>query len=161
MVSGSFTDECTSSIAVERLWKAGILDAHNLIPKIASDQIKSIEIIQGDGGVGTVKKFCFTEAVKPFSTLTDRVEVLDNEKHIFKYSIVEGGLIGLRLKSYSVETTLESGGDGSSVVKVNVEYETLDETDLTGDEKGMIKGGVSKMMKGVEAYLAANPDAYA
>lgn len=61
MVSGSFTDEFSSPVAVDRLWKAGILDTHNLMPKIAPDYVKSVEVLEGNGGVGTVKKFNFTD----------------------------------------------------------------------------------------------------
>lgn len=87
--------------------------------------------------------------------------MLDNENHIFKYSVIDGGLIGTRLKSYSFEVKIVPEADGKSFGKVAVEYETLDETDLTEEERSKIKGGVFMLMKGVEVFLLANPDAYA
>lgn len=48
----SFTDEDL---------KASILDSHNLIPKLMPQSIKSIELIQGDGGAGSIKQINFVE----------------------------------------------------------------------------------------------------
>lgn len=59
MVAGSFTHETRSSVAPERLWKAAILD-HELIPTLCSEQIASLELIEGDGGVGTITKLTLT-----------------------------------------------------------------------------------------------------
>lgn len=86
--------------------------------------------------------------------------MLDNENKIYKYSIIGGSLIGLRLKLCSYELKFELGSDGSSVGKLTVEYETLDDTDLSEEEKGMLMEGPVGMMKAVEGFLLANPDAY-
>lgn len=61
MVLGSIVGEYKSPIAVERLWKALICDAHNFMPKALPQVISSIDLLEGDGGVGTIKKFNFTE----------------------------------------------------------------------------------------------------
>lgn len=55
----SFTEEFTSPISAPRLFKALILDADNLLPKIVPQAIKSIEILDGNGGPGTIKKLTF------------------------------------------------------------------------------------------------------
>ena len=52
--------EVTSSVPAARLFKAFILD-DNLIPKVFPQAIKSVEIIEGDGGVGTIKLITFGE----------------------------------------------------------------------------------------------------
>jgi len=59
----TFTQEFTTSIAPSRMFKALILDSHNLIPKIAPQGIKSIEFIEGDGGVGSIKQTNFAEGM--------------------------------------------------------------------------------------------------
>lgn len=60
---GVFTYE-TESISVippARLFKAFFLDADNLIPKVVPQAVKSAEIIEGNGGPGTIKKITFGE----------------------------------------------------------------------------------------------------
>ena len=57
----TYTDEYTSSIPPSRLFKAVVIDAPNLIPKIFPQVVKSIEIIQGDGWVGSIRQINFAE----------------------------------------------------------------------------------------------------
>lgn len=93
--------------------------------------------------------------------MKDRIDVIDDEKHVFKYTVIEGGLIGLkRLKSYSFEIHVEPTSDGGSLSKMIVEYES-DDGLLTDEEAGKIKGGIIGMVKSVEGYLNENPEAYA
>lgn len=49
----------SSSLTPERLFRALVLDGYNLIPKVAPNAVKSTEILEGDGGVGTIKKITF------------------------------------------------------------------------------------------------------
>lgn len=161
MVAGSFTREDVSTVSIDRLWKAGILDAHNLMPKLLPDFISKVEILEGDGGIGTVKKFHFSEAVKEFRFIVDKTEVLDNENHIIKQTIIEGGLISLRLKSYSFEMKFEVGSNGETLEKITVEYDTLDDTPLSVEEEEQISTSLSLMTKAIEGHLIANPAAYA
>jgi len=56
----NFEDETTSIVAPARLYKALVTDSDNLIPKVI-DAIQSIEIVEGNGGAGTIKKLTFVE----------------------------------------------------------------------------------------------------
>uniref|UniRef100_A0A164SJC3 Bet v I/Major latex protein domain-containing protein n=1 Tax=Daucus carota subsp. sativus TaxID=79200 RepID=A0A164SJC3_DAUCS len=47
--------EATSSVSAEKLFKALCLDIDTLLPQVVPGAIKSAEILEGDGGVGTVK----------------------------------------------------------------------------------------------------------
>ena len=51
----TYEAETTTVITPARLFKAFVLDADNLIPKVAPQAIKSSEIIEGNGGPGTMK----------------------------------------------------------------------------------------------------------
>ncbi|XP_077242775.1 class-10 pathogenesis-related protein 1-like [Tasmannia lanceolata] len=160
MVVGSFTDEMVYSLPLERLWKANG-DTHNLIPKIMPGSVSSIDVLEGSGGVGTVKKFNFTEAVKDFSFMKTRIDAVDDAKYVFKYTVIDGGLVGVNVKWYSFEMKFEATADGGSLSKIKVEYDSLGDSLLTEDEIAQIKAGNQGMVKAVEGYLQANPDAYA
>ncbi|KAK3189029.1 hypothetical protein Dsin_028590 [Dipteronia sinensis] len=162
MVTGTIVDEYKSPIAIERLWRAMVVDAHNLMPKILPQIISSIEILEGDGGVGTIKKLTFTDAVKEFSYFTDRVEVMDGENHVFKYSVVEGGLVGLKVSSYVTEVILTPANDGGGcLAKLKIEYESLGESLLSEEDAAKIISGTVAMVKAVDEYLLENFNAYA
>lgn len=57
----TFTEEFTSPVAAGKLFKALVLDSDNLLPKILPQAFKSIEIVEGNGGPGTIKKLTFAE----------------------------------------------------------------------------------------------------
>ncbi|KOM54219.1 hypothetical protein LR48_Vigan10g011100 [Vigna angularis] len=56
----TFEDETTSPVAPATLYKALVKDADNIVPK-AVDSFKSVEIVEGNGGPGTIKKISFLE----------------------------------------------------------------------------------------------------
>lgn len=47
--------EAPSSVPAEKLYKGSFLDMDTVVPKAYPQGIKSIKIIEGDGGVGTIK----------------------------------------------------------------------------------------------------------
>ena len=55
----TYTDEHTSAILPSRIFKASIIDSHNLMPKLLPDAIKSVEFLKGDGGAGSIKQINF------------------------------------------------------------------------------------------------------
>ncbi|MQM03543.1 hypothetical protein Taro_036322 [Colocasia esculenta] len=161
MVAGSFTEEYESPVALGRLWKAGILDAHVLMPKLLPEVIASVDVVEGDGGAGTVTQFNFTEAVTEHKFIRDRLDEIDSDNHVFKYTVIDGGLLGSTLKSYSYELKLEEAAGGGSKGKVTVHYDTVGDSPLTGEQIGQLTFGLVGMMKAVEGFLQANPDQYA
>ncbi|KAF5465423.1 hypothetical protein F2P56_015434 [Juglans regia] len=162
MITGIIVDEHTSPVAVERIWKASIGDMRNLMPRILPQLVSSIVILEGDGGAGTIMQHNLKNAVKEFGFVKDRIEVIDHENHIFKYSVIEGGLVGLKLKSFTAEITFSSTRElGGCLAKVKIEYESLEDGSLLSEEDvTSIKEGNLAMMKAVEEYLLADPNAY-
>lgn len=57
----TFTQEYTSPVAPSRMFKALILDSNILIPKLLPQFIKSVDVIQGGEGAGTIEQVNFTE----------------------------------------------------------------------------------------------------
>ncbi|KAL6343754.1 hypothetical protein AAG906_027524 [Vitis piasezkii] len=130
--------EVTSSIPPAKMFKAFVLDVDNLIPKVLPQAIKCVEIIEGDGGPGTIKKITFGEAVLFFFSLT-RWYAAGSQFNYVK---------------------LVASPDGGSICKNISKYHTKGDIQITEDQ---IKAGKEKamgMFKAIEAYLLANPDAY-
>ncbi|XP_077218956.1 major allergen Pru ar 1-like [Tasmannia lanceolata] len=157
MVVGSFYEEFKSPISPSRLWKAAIVDSHNLIPIVAPQYIASIELLQG-GGAGTIKKINFTQAMKGVSYIKTRVDVLDENNFSYKYSVIEGNE---NYESASYEIKLEGSSDGGSVCKIRGEYKTVGDYVPTEEESKAGKEGSVNMFKAIEAYLVVNHNAYA
>lgn len=60
MSSGAWNHEVESSVAAGRLFKAAILDWHNLGPKIVPEVIVRAAPVSGDGDVGSIRELYFT-----------------------------------------------------------------------------------------------------
>lgn len=55
------TQEFTSPIARERIFKALVLESNVVLPKLLPQTFKSINLLKGDGGVGSIEQVNFTE----------------------------------------------------------------------------------------------------
>lgn len=53
--------ERVSVVAPARLYKAIVLDYSTVFPKALSNTVKSVELIEGDGGPGSIKKFTLVD----------------------------------------------------------------------------------------------------
>ena len=53
--------EVATTIPAAKMFKAFVLDGSTLIAKILPQAIKSIDILEGDGGAGTIKQINFGE----------------------------------------------------------------------------------------------------
>ncbi|PKI40691.1 hypothetical protein CRG98_038946 [Punica granatum] len=143
-----FSQEFTTSVAPSRMFKALILDSHNLIPKIVPQGIKSIEFVEGDGG-------------GHFKYLKHRINALDIENLVYKYTLTEGDVIFDRVEKVVYEVKFETTGAGGCICKMTREYHAKGDVELRDED---IKQGKDKAMglyKVVEEYLLANPNVYA
>ncbi|GMI80143.1 MLP-like protein 423 [Hibiscus trionum] len=154
----SYSDEYTSTIPPARLFKALIVDSHNLIPKLMPLAIKSIEIT-GDGGAGSTRQINFAEG-NQVKYMKNRVDELDEKNFSFKYSMIEGNGTMDKLEKITYEVKFETTPDGGSKSKMTSTYYTKGDFELTEEE---VKAGKEKalaMYKAVEGYLLQNPEAY-
>ncbi|KAK4477835.1 hypothetical protein RD792_017098 [Penstemon davidsonii] len=156
----TYEHEITSSIPPKKIFKAFVLDADNLIPKILPQAIKSVQILEGDGGVGTLKLVTFGEGSQ-YKSVTHRVDEIDETNCTYKYSVVEGDALAGVLDSISYVVKIEAGPDEGSVCKTTSVYYTKGEDHHITEDK--IKEGKEKtkaLFKAIEAHLHANHDLY-
>ncbi|XP_030463070.1 major allergen Pru ar 1-like [Syzygium oleosum] len=156
----TYAQEFTTPIAPSRMFEALILDSHNLIPKIAPQGIKSIEFVEGDGGAGSIKVTNFAEGGH-LKFLKHRIDALDTENLVCKYTLIEGDVVFNKIESVAYEVKFLASSDSGCVCKMTSEYHTKGDVELKEED---IKQGKEKAMglyKVVEEYLLANPDVYA
>ena len=154
-----YESETVSAVPPARLFKALVLDADNLIPKIAPQAIKSVDILEGNGGPGTVKKSSFGEGSN-YKYVKHQVDGLDAENFTYSYSMIEGDALGDVIEKISYETKLVASADGGSVVKSTSKYHTKGDHEIKEENVKEGKEKASHLFRAIEAYLLANPDAY-
>ncbi|EFJ10022.1 hypothetical protein SELMODRAFT_102887 [Selaginella moellendorffii] len=150
MVTTTFED-VELNASSDRLWNA-LKDSSNLFPKIIPDKIKSIELLEGTGGTGSVRLLTFGPA--PY--VKEKVEFVDEESKTMTVSALEGGAIGQHFTSFKRTAAFKPGKDDTTtLLSISVDYEPIGEPPLE-----QIKSSLVDLLKAEEAFLQANADAY-
>ncbi|MED6219000.1 hypothetical protein PIB30_031788 [Stylosanthes scabra] len=152
---GIFTSESeqVSPVGAARLFKAIVLDYSNVWPKALPGFIQSAEIIEGDGGSGSIKKLTLADGY-----VKHKVEALDAENFVYHYSIIEGTVLPENVEKISNEYKLVPNADGGCIVKSISKYYTKGDEQLTQEFLNVGKEKSASFTKAVEAYIFANPD---
>lgn len=98
----------------------------------------------------------------PYRPTRERTDVLDREKLEYAYTLLEGGPLGEKLESATYRMKLTASADGGgSLCSVAAEYHPKPGVELTAEEVNADKEAFLGAFQALEAYLLANPDAYA
>ncbi|ONK63369.1 uncharacterized protein A4U43_C07F14420 [Asparagus officinalis] len=135
-----------------------MLDWHNLGPKIVPDFIASGSVVSGEGAVGSIREIKISNNALPFSYMKERLDFIDHDKFEVKNTLVEGGGLGKQFESATSHFKFEPSGNVGCIVKVTATYKLLPGI---ADESAKAKEGMTNHIKAAEAYLLANPTAYA
>lgn len=52
-------DQVTVNVPINDLWKAMASDVRHVVPKVLPDIVQEVELLEGDGGLGTMLLFKF------------------------------------------------------------------------------------------------------
>ncbi|KAJ9180522.1 hypothetical protein P3X46_008753 [Hevea brasiliensis] len=83
-------------------------------PQAYKHFVKSCHVIVGDGDVGTLREVHVVSGL-PAANSTERLEILDDERHVISFSVVGGDH---RLVNYKSVTTLHPSPAGNGTVVV-------------------------------------------
>ncbi|ESR32710.1 hypothetical protein CICLE_v10006074mg [Citrus x clementina] len=155
------TQSFVTQVSPSRMFKALILDSHNICPRLLFSSIKSIEYFEGDGDVGTIKQINYIEGGEIRYT-KHRVDALDKEKFMCKYRFIEGdGFIDSMLEFLTHEIKFEGYGQGGCVCKITCDFKAKEGVEIKGIDIELVKHKPLGMYEVVEAHLKAYPQLYA
>ncbi|KAH6820950.1 hypothetical protein C2S53_015252 [Perilla frutescens var. hirtella] len=157
MVAITYDIEIPSPVPAAKIFKAVVLDADALIPKIMPQAIKNVEILEGDGGVGTVKVIHFGEGSQ-YKSVKHRVDAIDKENLTHTYSIIEGDALSDVIESITYHIKIVPTEEGGSICKNRSIYNTKGDAQISEEKIKEGKEKATAMFKAIEAYLQANPD---
>ncbi|CAH1454422.1 unnamed protein product [Lactuca virosa] len=150
--------EVTSSLPAAKLFKV-YGDFDTLAPKVDPQTFKSVNIIEGDGGVGSIKRITFGDGV-PYKNSKHRVDAIDISNLSVSYTIFEGdALLGI-IDSATHHIKFVPSADGGSVYKHSTEFNCKPDAQLSEDILNLAKEAFKNTFKAIEAYAIAHPQAY-
>ncbi|XP_030545593.2 major allergen Pru ar 1-like [Rhodamnia argentea] len=150
--------EVVTPIPPTRMFKAFVFDSDKIFPKILPHAFESIEVIEGDGGPGTIKKITFGEA-SHFKYAKHRVDAPDQEKLTYSYGWIEGDALMNIFEKISYDIKIEAGPEGGSICKNRSKYYATGDIQFTEEQIKEGKEKVLGLFKALEGYLLANPNA--
>jgi abscisic acid receptor (PYR/PYL family) len=83
-------------------------------PQAYKQFVKSCNVVGGDGDVGTLREVSVVSGL-PAARSTERLEILDEERHVISFRIVDGDH---RLANYRSVTTLHPSPAGNGTVVI-------------------------------------------
>ncbi|KAJ4950198.1 hypothetical protein NE237_027030 [Protea cynaroides] len=124
---GEVSNDVEVGVTMDKVWDIyGSLKLAKVSGELLAGMVDKIEILEGDGGVGTKMKATFPPG-SGFDYTIEKYTTLDHEKHLKVAEIIEGGPLKLGFSLYRVLIeTIEKDAD-SAIIRSTIQYEIDDE----------------------------------
>ncbi|KAA0041657.1 hypothetical protein IC582_007412 [Cucumis melo] len=122
------SDESEIQAPAAKVWKLyGGLEIAKFIPVHLPNLIHKIEVLEGDGGEGTLLHVTFAHGLGGPTSYKEKFVKIDNENRIKIAEMVEGGYLDLGFTLYKFRVEIIEKSEESCIVKSSVEYELEEE----------------------------------
>ncbi|XP_076921500.1 root allergen protein-like [Bidens hawaiensis] len=158
MTTASIEFEIPSKFPAELVFKV-FKNFPDLAPKVNPQVFKSIELVEGDGGVGSIRLFTFGNAV-PFTSGKFKHDVIDASTFTFNFTFFEGDCLMGILDSINHHVKIVHFADGGCVFKQTVIYNCKGDEKPSNEVLNLEKELYVKTYNALEAYATAHPEAY-
>ncbi|GER50184.1 major pollen allergen Aln g 1 [Striga asiatica] len=146
-------------VSPSRLFKILITESQEVLPKF-KNLIKSVEIVQGhEIAAGCVVKTTFPDGA-PFKFMTHRIDAIDNENYMCNYTLIDGDVLGEKVEKVCYEIKLEASANGGCKIKLDIEYHSKGDAEITNKETEMGTEQALRLYKAYEEYIIAHPSIF-
>ncbi|XP_042020193.1 norbelladine synthase-like [Salvia splendens] len=128
---GTMSAEMTVDVPATKAWK---VYGTRQLPKVAeeanSDFISRVDVVQGDGGAGTILEVVFRPGMRGgMKSFKEKFIVVDNEKRVKEAEVVEGGFLDLGFTLYRMRFNVieVEGNEKQCITRSTIEYELKEE----------------------------------
>ncbi|KAJ6703991.1 S-NORCOCLAURINE SYNTHASE 2-LIKE [Salix viminalis] len=83
-----------------------------------------VEVIEGDGGVGTIVKLTFPGTSGGY--MKEIFRIMDDEKRVKETEMIEGGHLDLGFDVYRIRLEIIEKDDESAIIRATISYELDD-----------------------------------
>ncbi|RRT35809.1 hypothetical protein BHE74_00043185 [Ensete ventricosum] len=127
-MKGTLCHELEVGLPAGELWEVyGTLRLAQLVVELVPHVLQKVDIVEGDGGVGTVLHLTFPAGDGPQYYKEKYVKV-DDENRVKEATVVEGGYLEIGFLSFLVRLEIIDKEEGvSSIIRSTIEYEVDEE----------------------------------
>ncbi|XP_071702701.1 root allergen protein-like [Rutidosis leptorrhynchoides] len=150
--------EFTSPLPAPKLFNV-YSDFDNIATKVEPETYKSINIIQGDGGVGSIRSTTYADGYR-FKGIISKVDAIDKTNLSLSNTGFEGDALMGIVDTATHHIKFVPSSDGGSISKHTVELKCKGDSTLGEDTINFVKEACGKTFKAIESYVNAHPEAY-
>ncbi|CAN6249967.1 unnamed protein product [Urochloa humidicola] len=126
-MKGSLCHEYETELPAADVWEVyGGLLVGQLVPQLVPEVYPKVELVEGDGSVGTVFLVSFPPGTPGSSTFKEKFIKIDNENYIKEALIIEGGFLDRGFQKYLVRIEIIGKEEKASIIRSTIEYEVDD-----------------------------------
>ncbi|XP_062226590.1 norbelladine synthase-like [Phragmites australis] len=152
MDRGSLCHEFDTGLPAADVWEVyGGLLVGELVPQLLPKVFSKVELVEGDGGAGTVLLVTFSPGTPGSETLKEKFIKVDNENYIKETIVTEGGFLDHGFQKYLIRIEIIGKEDKTSIIRSTIEYEVDDEH--TNNAPVVSTGGLAAIAEAVTKYI--------
>ncbi|XP_039122876.1 norbelladine synthase-like [Dioscorea cayenensis subsp. rotundata] len=123
-MKGTLSHELEISLPADEIWSVYRgLELAELVVKLLPTVIYKMDLVEGDGGVGTILHLYFPPGTPLVQSYKEKFTKIDDEKRIKEAYVVEGGYLELGFISYMVRFEVIEKSEADSIIMSTIEYE--------------------------------------
>ncbi|XP_073111631.1 norbelladine synthase [Elaeis guineensis] len=127
-MKGSLFHKLEVGLPAGEVWEVyGTLRLAQLVVELLPHVLQKVDVIEGDGGVGTVLHLTFPPGIPGVQFSKEKFVKIDNEKRVKEALVVEGGFLELGFRSVLYRLEIIEKDSNSSIIKSAIEYEIDEE----------------------------------
>ncbi|KAK7855037.1 phytohormone-binding protein [Quercus suber] len=139
-------------VGLNALWKALTKELRFVVPKVLPNIVKDVELIEGDGGLGTLLLFNFFSGdVSVAVCQKEEIVELEESLHRIALQVLEGGHLNKGFSFYKTTFQLNAIAKQETLVDVTVSSET--ETDQESTMPSKTIEATLEFLKCLETYI--------
>ncbi|XP_060175385.1 norbelladine synthase-like [Lycium barbarum] len=125
---GTISEEIEVHVPANEAWKIyGTIQLANIVVKELPNIVHKVDILEGDGGVGSVLNVTFPPGTPLLTSHKEKFVVIDDEKRVKIAQVVKGGLLDLGFTLYKVKFEVIEKDKEKCITKTTIEYEVKEE----------------------------------
>ncbi|XP_057468544.1 norbelladine synthase-like [Actinidia eriantha] len=125
---GTVSHEMEVNVPASQAWQLyGTLQLAELTQQQLNHLVDKIELVQGDGGVGTVLHLIFRPGTPALSSYKEKFTKVDDENRVKEAEVIEGGYLDLGFNLYRVRFEIMEKSENSCITRTTIEYDLKEE----------------------------------
>ncbi|KAI3845148.1 hypothetical protein MKX03_019815 [Papaver bracteatum] len=127
MVKYMLSSELEVAAPAEFVWAVfSSKEVPKLVPKLLPNAFEKVEILEGDGGLGTVIDIVFPQGHVPLS-YKEKIVTVDNQERLKETQQIEGGYLDMGVTFFIESFQMIEKDADSCIIKSTVRYEVPDD----------------------------------